>query len=67
MTFYKRRKGLLKKAMELAVLCRSHVFLAFVDGETGKLLTFNPTPSGASRSCSATLPSTCASSTPPKT
>ena len=27
--------------MELAVLCQSHVFLAFVDNETGKLITFN--------------------------
>ena len=27
--------------MELAVLCQSHVFLAFVDNETGKLVTFN--------------------------
>ncbi len=30
--------------MELAVLCQSHVFLAFVDSETGKLVTFNSHP-----------------------
>ena len=30
--------------MELAVLCQSHVFLAFVDNETGKLMTFNSHP-----------------------
>lgn len=40
MTFYKRKKGLLKKAIELSVLCETRVFLALYDNLTGRISTF---------------------------
>lgn len=37
-TFYKRKKGLLKKAMELSLLCESKVFLCIVDKNDRKMI-----------------------------
>jgi len=44
-TFYKRRKGLLKKAMELSLLCESQVFLVVLDSTAKKILLYNNMPS----------------------
>ena len=40
MTFYKRKKGLLKKAIELSVLCETKLFLAMYDNLTGRISTY---------------------------
>ncbi len=40
MTFYKRKKGLLKKAIELSVLCETRVFLSLYDNLTGRISTY---------------------------
>lgn len=39
-TFYKRKKGLLKKAMELSLLCEVKVFLCIVD-KNEKMMVFS--------------------------
>lgn len=39
-TFYKRKKGLLKKAMELSILCGAKVYMYVVDMNSRKAVHF---------------------------
>ena len=42
-TFCKRKKGLVKKAMELSILCGKAIALYIFDKEKGKMISFNST------------------------
>ena len=44
-TFCKRKKGLIKKAMELSMMCKQEVALYIFDKEKGKLVGYNNTSS----------------------
>ena len=43
-TYTKRKKGLIKKAMELSILCEQNIFLAILDKETDKLVIYTSSP-----------------------
>ena len=43
-TFIKRAKGLLKKAMELSILCDQQVFMFVFDGEKRRVIHYNSDP-----------------------
>ena len=41
MTFYKRKKGIIKKAIELSILCETRILLTMYDNLSGRLITYN--------------------------
>ena len=43
-TFIKRAKGLLKKAMELSILCDQDVFMYVYDNKKKRVIHFNSDP-----------------------
>ena len=42
-TYLKRRKGLVKKAMELSLLCEQQVYMAIYDKERNEMLRYTST------------------------
>ena len=42
-TYNKRKKGLVKKAMELSILCEQEVYLMIVDKSKSKLVVYTST------------------------
>ena len=42
-TYLKRRKGLVKKAMELSMLCEQEVYMAIYDRERHEMLRYTST------------------------
>ena len=42
-TFCKRRKGLIKKAMELSILCHKQIGLFIYDEKSRKMISYNST------------------------
>ena len=43
-TYFKRRKGLLKKAIELSIGCKQEILLFCYDQKEGRLVEFNSSP-----------------------
>ena len=43
MTFCKRKKGFIKKAIELSLLCGQHMAVYIYDPDKKKLITYNST------------------------
>ena len=39
-TFWKRKKGLIKKAMELSMMCQQELYLVIYDKEQKRLITY---------------------------
>lgn len=43
-TYFKRKRGILKKAIELSTICDQDVFMMVLDKKNNRLVEFNSTP-----------------------